>query len=143
MTPDDQTPVPRLVHAFDLWIERGPAIEIGWLASGGRRAHVPVTGGAIEGNGLRAVLVGGSEAMLDRGDGVAAIEANYLIRAHDGTIARAFGQGYRTDDGDFVGTRLSLLFEADESGPLAHLARRAFLAESLPAEARLAVMQID
>ena len=143
MPPDDQTPVPRLVHAFDLWIERGPAIEIGWLAGGGRRMHVPVTGGAVEGSELCAVLIGGSEAVLDRGDGVAAVEASYLIRADDGTTARAFGQGYRTDDGDFVGTRLSLLFEADESGSLAHLARRAFLAESLPAEDRLTVMRID
>ncbi|HEX7712131.1 MAG TPA: DUF3237 family protein [Sphingomonadaceae bacterium] len=143
MTPDDQTPVPGLIHAFDLSVERGTAIEIGKLASGGRRAHVPITGGIVEGSELSAVLVGGSEAVLERGDGVAVVEVNYLIRAADGATARAFGHGYRTDAGDFAGTRLSLLFEADEDGSLAHLVRAAFLAEALPGNARLTVMRID
>ena len=143
MTPDDQTPVPSLTHAFDLFVERCPAIEVGEVAGGGRRVHVPIKGGTVDGRGLSGIVVGGSESLLERGGGVAVVEANYLIKADDGTTARAFGHGYRTDDGEFVGMRLSLLFEADEDGSLAHLVRAAFLAEALPGNARLTVMRID
>lgn len=143
MSPDDLTPVPSLVHALDLFVERGPAVEIGAVAGGGRRLYVPVKGGTVDGSGLTGVVIGGSESVLDRGDGVAVVEVNYLIKTADGATARAFGQGYRSDDADFTGTRLSLLFEADESGPLAHLARRAFLAEGRPGDAQLSVMRID
>jgi hypothetical protein len=143
VTSGDQTPVPHLVHAFDLYVERCPAIDVGKVASGGRRVQIPVKGGTIDGAELSGVLIGGSETVLERGDGVAVVEANYLIEAEDGTAARAFGQGYRTESPDFAGTRLSLLFEADENGSLAHLARRAFLAEGKPEDTGFAVMRID
>lgn len=143
MAVDDQTPVPNLVHAFDLFVERCAPVVVGRLAAGGRRTHVSIGGGKVAGSELTGVLLGGSETTLDRDNSVTVIEASYLIRAEDGSIARAVGQGYRTAGGDFSGTRLSLLFEVDENGSLAHLARRAFIAEAGSDEADLAVMRID
>lgn len=122
---DFSAPAPGLAHAFAMKAERGEPVDIGLTATGGRRSQVPVIGGSFVGSGLNGTLVGGSELLLERADGVTVIEANYYIAFTNGAAARCFGTGYRTGGG----TRLSLLFEAAEGGPVAELATRAFLAE--------------
>lgn len=134
----DETPIPGLAPALDLFIERGPAVDLGSLAIGGRRILMPVKGGTVTGDCGTGVLVGGSETLFERADGVTVVEASYYFRGDDGTAVRLFGQGYRTESG----TRLSLLAEAAANGPLAPLAALAFIAEALPGESRLAVMRI-
>lgn len=122
---DFSAPAPGLTHAFDMKVERGDPVDIGLTATGGKRSQVSVTGGSFIGGGLNGTLVGGSELMLERADGVTVVEANYYIAFANGAAARCFGTGYRTAGG----MRLSLLFEAAEGGPVAELATRAFLAE--------------
>lgn len=129
-------PLPRLAHAFDMSLERGESIDVGDLAIGGRRVYVPINGGSFLGEGLAATVVGGSETLFERGDGVTVVEAVFYIRSAAGWNARAFGNGYRTTGGDFSGTRLGLLFEADQDGPLSHLTALAFIAEQ-PAGSQL------
>jgi hypothetical protein len=135
----DETPIPGLVPAFEMLMELGVPVEIGALAIGGRRVHVPVKGGIVTGEDLTGALVGGAEMLLERADGVTVVEASYYVRSADGAAVRLFGQGYRTAGG----TRLGLLAEAAAGGPLARLASVAFVAEALPGEARLAVMRIS
>lgn len=142
MQTDDQTPIPGLAPAFEFLVERGAPVELGDLAIGGRRTHVPVTGGTVAGDELAGRLVGGAELLFERADGVTVVEASYLLRTGDGHAARAFGQGYRTQTGEFAGTRLTLLFEADEAGPLAGLCAAAFVAEALPGAALLSISRI-
>ncbi len=129
MSEDPDARVPGLAEAFIMTPERGAPVVVGEIATGGRRSHAPVTGGRFVGEGLSGVLVGGSEMLLERADGVTVVEASYYIAFADGAVARCFGTGYRTAGQPFAGTRLSLLFEAAENGSLAALATRAFIAE--------------
>ncbi len=136
--PEDQTPIPSLAPAFELFVERAMPVEIGDLAIGGRRVHVPVKGGTAVGKALAGIVVGGSETLFERADGVAVVEGTYIVRSDEGAFARVFGHGYCTAGN----IRMSLLVEADADGPLASLSALAFIAEALPGEARLAVMKI-
>jgi len=138
----NQAPIPDLAHAFDLEIARGVPVEVGCLASGGVRTYLPVKGGRFVGEGMAGTLVSGGETLFRRANGVTVVEAVYYIQNQDGWVARAFGNGYQTSDGDFIGTRMTLLFEADESGPLAHLATSAFVAEQLPGSDTIAISRI-
>lgn len=127
----DNDIVPGLAPVFDAVIERGAPVTVGRLAIGGQRVHVPVTGGKFSGEGVFGKIVGGSETLFDRGNGTSVVEAVYYIENAAGAVARAMGAGYRTDTGDFLGIRMSMLFEADEDGPLSHLADSAFVAEQV------------
>ena len=129
MTETFTAPTPGLVHAFDLIVERGRPVIVGDIATGGRRSHVPVCGGTFEGEGLSGRLIGGGETLLERADGVTAIEASYYIAFANGAVARCFGTGYRTADS---GMRLALLFEAAKGSSVAALATRSFVAEQAP-----------
>lgn len=135
-------PTPGLADAFELLLIRGTPIDVGAIATGGRRSHVPVTGGTFVGEGLAGEVRGGGELQLARNDGVITVEANYYIAFADGAVARCFGTGYRTNSAEFTGMRLSLLFEAAEDTSVASLATRAFLAEQKGDEARLAISRI-
>lgn len=139
---ENQAPTPGLAQAFAMAVERGKPVEIGQLAGGGSRAYHPVAGGRFAGEGLDGRLVGGGETLLARADGVTVVEAVYYIEGAPGWTARAFGSGYRTFDGDFVGTRLTLLFETDGNGPVADLATRAFVAEQLPGAPAMTIARI-
>lgn len=129
MTDEFTAPTPGLAHAFDARIERGEPVDIGQIATGGKRVRWPVEGGALEGASFSGAFVGGGETWLERSDGVTEVEADYYIRFAGGATARCFGKGYMTTDGSFAGLRLSLLFEAAEESAAAELATRAFLAE--------------
>lgn len=138
----NQAPIPDLAHAFDMVVERGAPVKVGKLASGGTRTYLPVSSGRFIGEGMAGTLVGGGETLFQRADGVTVVEAVYYVQSQDGWAARAFGNGYQTIDGNFIGTRMTLLFEADEDGPLAHLATSAFVAEQIPGSATVAISRI-
>lgn len=139
---DFHAPAPGFAHAFDMRVKHGKPVKVGQLASGGERTYLPVSGGDFTGEGVTGILVGGGETLFSRADGVTVIEAVYYIECTAGWMLRGFGNGYRTTQGDFIGTRMTLLFEADEEGPLAHLATNAFIAERLPQEDIMAISRI-
>ncbi|OJW59806.1 MAG: hypothetical protein BGO57_04995 [Sphingomonadales bacterium 63-6] len=141
MTQETAAPTPGLVAAFTLETAFGPTLDVGKLPIGGERSHWPVSGGRFHGEGLEAQVKGGAETRFARADGVTVVEASYYIEA-EGTLARAFGTGYLTTDGEFQGTRLTLLFEAEADGPLAHLAGAAYVAERPAGAAALAIHRI-
>jgi hypothetical protein len=142
MTTDLQAPTPDLVKAFDMTLERAAPLAVGAIATGGHRTSIAVTGGLFEGEGLRGQLVGGTELLLRRGDGIGVVEASYLIAFADGRVVRAFGTGYHIDEHDFRGMRLSLLFEAAEDGPFAPLATRAFVGEVIAGSESMTIYRI-
>lgn len=126
----DHAPTPGLAERFRLRLAFAAAIDIGRLATGGRRVYRAASGGSFAGDGIDGDVIGGGETMLERPDGVGVIEANYLVRTADGALLRLIGTGYRTSAGDFIGTRMSLVFEVDEDGPHARLSTRAYVAEA-------------
>ncbi len=134
--------LPGLAPAFEMAVERGNPVEVGQLAIGGKRSYQPVTGGRFSGDGVSGEIVGGGETLFGRASGVAVVEAVYYLRSTSGWVTRLFGNGYRTTEGDFAGLRMSLLFEADEQGALAHLAAEAFVGEQADGAAILTVSRI-
>ncbi|WP_054530674.1 DUF3237 family protein [Erythrobacter sp. SG61-1L] len=141
MPQETAAPTPALVPAFTLDVEFGPVLNVGQLPIGGARSHWPVSGGRLHGEGLDARLAGGSETRFARADGITVVEASYYIEA-EGACARAFGTGYLTTHGDFTGTRLTLLFEAEADSPLARLAGAAYVAERASGGTTLAIHRI-
>ncbi len=79
-----QLPAPELELVSTLRVEVGPPIELGPGPRGERRV-IPITGGRAEGPGLSgAILAGGADTQLVRPDGVAEIDASYVIETDSG-----------------------------------------------------------
>jgi hypothetical protein len=133
---------PGLVKAFSMHIASGPSVVVGAIATGGARTYCPITGGTFEGEGHDGRIVGGSETLLRRADGVTMVEASYYIAFADGAVTRAFGTGYRTEGDPVDGLRVSLLFEATEESEVADLATRAFIAERATGSATMTIYRI-
>ncbi len=128
-TQDFTAPEPAFEPAFEMRIDFGDTHHVGHIATGGARSCRPVAGGAFAGEGFSGSLVGGSETLLHRADGVTSVEAEYYIAFVGGDVVHAFGKGYEVLHNGSRDLRCTLLFEADEQGALAALATRAFIAE--------------
>jgi hypothetical protein len=77
---------PKLEFIFDAQATVGAPLDLGDVAKGGRRI-VPITGGDFAGPDLRgAVLPGGADWQILRGDGVAELEARYTLSTDDGAL---------------------------------------------------------
>jgi Protein of unknown function (DUF3237) len=86
---------PELELVADLRVEIGPPIELGGGPKGERRV-IPITGGRVEGPGLCGrILPGGADTQLVRADGVAEIDASYVIEADDGALVHVRNVGVR------------------------------------------------
>ncbi len=79
---------PALEHVADLTVFVGAPIEAGQLQglnSRGRRRIIPITGGRLEGTGLRGkVLGGGADFQLIVSDTASDLDARYIIELDDG-----------------------------------------------------------
>lgn len=137
-----QAPTPGLAEAFTIRLERTAPFEIGMVATGGKRSQIAVTGGLVEGGELSGTIIGGTEMLLERADGVGNLEVTYYIALTNGARVCCFGKGYRVSAPDFTGTRVTLMFEAAEDGPAAHLATRAFIAEQAEGSDLMTVFRI-
>ena len=86
---------PKLSFAFELRVEVTPPQEMGVTAKGTRKI-VPITGGSFEGPEIRGTIVpGGYDWQLIRGDGVAEIEARYVLKTDDGALITIVNTGLR------------------------------------------------
>ncbi|WP_426956322.1 DUF3237 domain-containing protein [Muricoccus radiodurans] len=73
----------------------GPPVVLGPGPNGERRV-IPINGGRVTGPRLEGeVLPGGADFQLIRPDGVAEIEARYVIRAADGALVYVVNRGLR------------------------------------------------
>ena len=87
------TPAP--AHVADFHVEVAPPVLLGSCPAGERRV-VPILGGRVAGPRLAGtVLPGGADTQLIRADGVAEIEARYLLRLDDGALVRVVNRGLR------------------------------------------------
>ncbi len=139
MSDEFEAPTPSLLPAFELLLDYASPCDVGEIATGGFRRYLSAIGGTFEGEGLAGKVSGGGETHLTRADGVTVVEASYYIAFADGAVARCFGTGYQPEGG---AKRLTLLFEAAETGSVAALATRAFIGEQLPGQPLLAISRI-
>jgi hypothetical protein len=78
---------------MELYVEIGPALEVGVTPHGFRRV-IPITGGTFEGPDLRGiVLPGGADWNLRRAEGVAEIWARYTLQTDDGALISVTNAG--------------------------------------------------
>jgi hypothetical protein len=84
--PPKQPPMPALDFIFAARVTVDRPLDLGDVGKGGRRM-VPITGGEFAGPQLRgAVLPGGADWQVLRSDGVAELEARYVLRTDDGAL---------------------------------------------------------
>jgi hypothetical protein len=92
-----------LDFTFEARVTVAPARELGPTSAGLRRV-VPITGGSFEGPRLRGqVLPGGADWQLIRPDGVAEIEAHYVIETDDGVAIAVVNRGLRHGPEEVMG----------------------------------------
>jgi len=71
---------PRLTFAMELRVEVGTPVEVGNVA-GGRRRIISILGGTFAGPDVRgAVLSGGADWQIVRGDGFTELDTRYTLR---------------------------------------------------------------
>ena len=93
-TPPSALP-PGLTFVMELRVTVGQPVEVGELPHGRRRV-VPIIGGTFEGPDLcGGVLDGGADWQLIRNDGVAELDARYLLRTDAGQMVYIRNAGLR------------------------------------------------
>jgi hypothetical protein len=89
-----------LEHIADLRVTVADPIEIGSTPAGQRRV-IPITGGEVKGPRLQGrVLPAGADFQLIRNDGVAELEAKYVIQTHDNARIYVTNRGLRHGPAD-------------------------------------------
>ena len=93
-------PEPRLELAFEVRVEVEPAVEVGGASERERLFFVPITGGTVAGPSLTGeILPGGGDWYVDR-DGVAHLDARYVLRTDEGELVDVRNRGFwRADPG--------------------------------------------
>jgi hypothetical protein len=91
---DSSLPQPRLELAFEVRVEVDPALPVGGASEHEQLMFVPITGGTVDGPRLRGeILPGGGDWYVDR-DGVAHLDARYVLRTSDGDLVDVRNRGY-------------------------------------------------
>ncbi|HEY2581589.1 MAG TPA: DUF3237 domain-containing protein [Mucilaginibacter sp.] len=88
---------PGLQFAFEIRVNVTPGklLELGWTAKGVRKI-VPILGGEFEGPGIKGTIMpGGYDWQLIRKDGVAEIEARYVLKTDDDVLFTIVNTGLR------------------------------------------------
>jgi len=89
-----ELPPPSLVPFCTLRVELGPVHDVGPVRAGQRRV-VPVLGGSVTGRLEGRVLPGGADWLTVTADGVAEMDARYLLVTADGALVEVVNQGAR------------------------------------------------
>jgi hypothetical protein len=91
---------PRLELAFEVRVQVDRAVRVGGQDDREVLWFVAITGGTVDGPRLRGeVLAGGGDWYVER-EGVATLDARYLIRADDGTVIDVANRGIWRADPD-------------------------------------------
>jgi len=103
-----ELPEPRLELAFEVRVEVGTTLPVGGPSEREQLVVVPITGGTVDGPRLSGeILPGGADWYVDR-DGVAHLDARYVLRTDDGDLVDVRNRGFwraspevtaRLDDG--------------------------------------------
>jgi hypothetical protein len=79
---------------FDISATLAPPLTLGPAATGERRM-IAITGGRVTGRVEAEILPGGADWQVVRPDGLADIDARYLLRTRDGATVEVWSRGLR------------------------------------------------
>ena len=85
---------PTLVPFCTLRVELAPALDVGPVRSGQRRV-VPIVGGRASGRLEGTILDVGADWLTVTDEGVAEMDARYVIKTDDGALVEIVNQGAR------------------------------------------------
>ena len=127
---------PGLEFAFEEIVTLGPIVKVGPTARGGRTI-IPITGGSFSGPEIRGeVMPGGWDWQLLRNDGCTELEADYMLRTHDGTVINVLNKGVACPPAAgeaSAGVRTVAVFEAP-IGAYDWMSKSAFVGMLVPYE---------
>lgn len=83
-----------LTPVFELAVDVGVPQSVGRDAAGERRC-VPITGGNVTGKISGAVLAGGADWQVLRPDGLADLDARYMLKLNSGAQVEVWSRGLR------------------------------------------------
>jgi hypothetical protein len=83
-----------LTPVFELAVDVGVPQSVGRDAAGERRC-VPITGGSVAGKLSGAVLPGGADWQVLRPDGLADLDARYMLKLESGALVEVWSRGLR------------------------------------------------
>lgn len=83
-----------LTPIFELAVDVSVPQSLGRDAAGERRC-VPITGGAVTGKLSGVVLAGGADWQVLRPDGLADLDARYMLRLESGALVEVWSRGLR------------------------------------------------
>jgi hypothetical protein len=83
-----------LTEVFSLAVDVGVPQSIGRDAAGERRC-VPITGGSVSGKISGVVLSGGADWQVLRPDGLADLDARYMLKLNSGAQVEVWSRGLR------------------------------------------------
>lgn len=87
--------MPELEFVFELHVDVAPAMELGNTAHGVRRV-IPITSGTVSGPRLKGKILNcGADWQTVREDGVAELDARYLIESEEGVLIEVHNCGNR------------------------------------------------
>ena len=119
---------PTLEFAFEAKITLSLIYEVGETAYGKRRI-IPITGGTFHGPAIKGIILpGGADFQLIRRDGVAELEAKYVLQAEDGTLIYITNKGLRHGPEEVM----KRLASGDEVDPNAYYFRTSPVFEVTP-----------
>lgn len=83
-----------LTPGFELAVDVGVPQSVGRDAAGERRC-VPITGGSVSGKITGVVLPGGADWQVLRPDGLADLDARYMLKLENGAQVEVWSRGLR------------------------------------------------
>lgn len=83
-----------LTPVFELAVDVGVPQSVGRDAAGERRC-VPITGGSVTGRIRGVVLAGGADWQVLRPDGLADLDARYMLKLDSGAMVEVWSRGLR------------------------------------------------
>ena len=90
-----------LTPLFELDVDVGVPQTIGRTETGERRC-VPITGGRVHGRVNGRVLAGGADWQVLRPDGMADLDARYMLNVDNGAIVEVWSRGLRSGPPDVM-----------------------------------------
>lgn len=91
-----------LTEIFSLAVDVGVPQSIGRDTAGERRC-VPITGGSVTGRISGVVLAGGADWQVLRPDGLADLDARYMLKLESGALVEVWSRGLRIGPAEVMG----------------------------------------
>lgn len=118
-----------LTPLFELEVEVATPQSVG-RGAGGERRCVPITGGRVQGRLTGKVLAGGADWQVLRPDGMADLDARYMLGLDDGAVVEVWSRGLRTGPAEVM----ARLVRGETVEPSAYYMRTALRFETAAAD---------